>query len=517
MEVLTEKIVRKIALFLFLAIVLGLTGCGKPEEEPWVLWVVTEKSAEGDMNEQVGQVIEAFEADHPGLHVQLDILPQDAMERELTLKRLRTRIMAGKGPDVFLLPSCSARTFSRLAWDFSEKRTLNNAVEPLFLDPVQSMRNGVFLDISGYYDRDAALGKEALQQTVMDAGILDGRRYILPLRYDFPALYVDVEKVRALGIDPSALDGSAMDLMDTALTLGDPLFASGAEPGFCRTGSGFALLPPVLNYDAGRVTLEESALADFLEKYQALEVLAAGEHSTRRDPSIAGYLGGVKIIGDYVPGQDFEVEAASAFGRDVPITVGMMSSAPCAAAIGQVEKREVRMLPLRASDGSLAATVTYYGAVGAGCGHPEEAYDFLRRFLLEEYQWELNRPLKQDIIKPKVKVQYHPVADGWPVRAKGSVWPLWSVLRRAARGYNLPLESGLSRSRLVMNVRLADEDIPLLEARIDRVYFGHTLEQSLAETIRSLNDPKTGAAQEVDLDDAAAQLIRELTWQMMEG
>ncbi len=508
---------RKIILFLFLAIVWGLAGCGKPEEEPWVLWVVTEKSAEDGMNEQIGQVIEAFETDHPGLPIQLDILPQDAGERELALKRLRTRIMAGKGPDVFLLPSCNARTFSGRSWTASEKRTLNNAVEPLFLDPAQSMRNGVFLDISDYYERDSALGKEALQQTVMEAGILDGRRYILPLRYDFPALYVDVEMVQVLGIDPKALDCSVMELMDTALTLGDPLFASGAEPGFCRTGGGFALLPPVLDYGAGKVTLEESALADFLEKYQALEALAAGEHDTRQDPSMTHYISAGSVAGDYVPGQDFEMEQASAFGRDVPITVGMMSSAPCAAAIGQVEKREFQMLPLRAVDGSIAASVTYYGAVGAGCDYPEEAYDFLRRFLLEENQWELNRPLKRDTIRPNVKLQYYPVADGWPVRAKGSIAPLWNTLRRGVTGYRSAFEKGLGRSRRVMSVCLTDEDIPLLDAQIDRVSFGHTLEQNLAETLRSLNDPKTGAAQEADLNALAAQLIRELTWQMMEG
>lgn len=495
---------KRIIWLLFLAVILGLSGCGKPEAEPWILWIVTEESAVDGMNEQIGQVIDAFEADRPGITVKLDILPKDAGERELALKQLRTKIMAGKGPDVFLLPSCDARTFSGRSWTASESRTLENAVEPLFLDPAQSMRNGVFLDISGYYDRDAALGKESLQQTVMDAGVLDGRRYILPLRYDFPALYVDVETVQALGIDPKALDGSVIQLMDTALASGDPLFASGAEPGFCRTGGIFSLLPPVLDYDTGSVLLEESALAEFLAKYQALEVLAAGEHTTRQDPSMTLYI---SVRND---------AQVNIFGSNVPVTVGMMSSAPCAAAIGRAEMREFQMLPLRASDGSLAASVTYYGAVGAGCDHPEEAYDFLRCFLLEENQWEQNRPLKRDTVNTNVEVQYYPVADGWPVRAKGSIEPMWNTLRRGVSGYGNDSE-GQSRSRRILSVRLTDADIPLLEAKIDRVSFGHTLEQSLAETLRGLNDPKTGEAQEADLDALAVELIRELTWQIMEG
>lgn len=509
---------KRIVCLLMLAVaLLGLFGCGKQTENGIVLWVVTEETALDGMNGQAKQVIEVFEEEHPGVSVTLDILPRESSEREVALKQLRTKIMAGKGPDVFLLPSCNARTYAAKSWTISEKRTLANAVEPLFLDPSQSMRNGIFLDISSYYDQDEALEKETLQQTIMEVGTVDGRRYVLPLRYDFPALYVDVEGVQALGLDLAALEGSAMDLMDTTLALGEPLFASGAEPGFCRTGSAFSLLPPALDYDAGTVTLDVATLTSFLEKYQALVTLTAGNHDTRQDPSVARYISAEKVVGTYVPGQDFEVEQADGFPRSVPITVGTLSAAPCAAAIAKVEKREFRMIPLRASDGTLVANVTYYGAIGAGCNSPKLAYDFLRRFLMEENQWEQNRPQQRDNINRDMELQYHPIEDGWPVRARDGVESLWNVLRRGVDGLGSQFEKGLSRSQQIMDVHLSDADIPLLDAKIDRVSFGHTLEQNLAETLRSLNDPKTGEALDADLDELAARLIRELTWQMMEG
>lgn len=103
------------------------------------------------------------------------------------------------------------------------------------------MRRGVFLDIGGFYDSDTELKTEQLQQDVMAAGTLDGGRYLLPLRYDFPVLYADAEGLQSLGLE---LDGSWGNLADAALALGSPVFANGAKPDFCQLGSVLTLLPP---------------------------------------------------------------------------------------------------------------------------------------------------------------------------------------------------------------------------------------------------------------------------------
>lgn len=502
-----------------LALCFLLSGCGAPGERTAEkrLWVVTEETAFDGMNQQVQQMVERFSGEHPDITVLLDILPTEETVREVAVKQLRTKIMAGKGPDVFLLPSCNARTYSPLSWTFAEKTILSKAVEPLLVDPVQSMRNGVFMDISAYYDADDALGKEAFQQRVMDAGVVDGARYLLPLRYDLPVVYVDVQAVEAMGIPAGSLNGDILNLLDIALETGDPLFASGAEPGFCRTGSGFDLLPQVIDYDCAKVTLDPETLASFLQKYQMLEVLAAGETGSRFDPSLSRYISREKMVGSPKPGEDFQVELAKVFPSSIPITVGTLASAPCAAAIAQLEKREFSMLPLLALDGTLTAHVTYFGAVGAGCDDPGEAYEFLRLFLLEENQWELNRPPRKDKSYPKVPLQYHPIEDGWPVRSAGSVAPIWEMTRHGVVGLSSAFAGGLSRSQRIRRVRLTDADIPLLNAEIGRVSFGHRLERDLAAMLRELNDPDTGKARDIPIHTAAEEFVKKVKWQLLEG
>ncbi len=85
---------------------MGLFGCGKndKQENRQTLWVVTEVSNSDGMNLQAEIIAQRMEEKYDGLTVQLDILPTDAIEWEVLLKQLRTQIMAGKGPDIFLLP-----------------------------------------------------------------------------------------------------------------------------------------------------------------------------------------------------------------------------------------------------------------------------------------------------------------------------------------------------------------------------------------------------------------------------
>lgn len=503
---------KKATFWMMLLLPLLLVGCDRREEVAPVLWVVTEESESDGMNAQALQVVHAFGEEHPEVTVRLDILPTDSTRRELRLKQLRTQIMAGKGPDVFLLPSCNAITYPERSWRVSAYLTLKNQREPLFLDPRQAMGNGVFLDISDYYDRDETLKTEQLQPAVMEAGVLRGERFLLPLRYDFPVLFLEPEGVRALGLEQDCLTASAMALMEAALELGQPLFTGGAEPGFCRLGGGFSLLPQVIDYDQEQVTLTEAELASFLKTYQTLETLAGGNHDNRYGPSLITYIQHEKedpnSTGD-IP----QMVEANIFPRDVPITVGSLSLAPCAAAIAQAEGWELEMIPLRAADGTLAAQVTYYGAVGAGCKHPGLAYDFLRRFLLEENQWEENRPLKRDKIND-VALQYHPIADGWPVRDRGWIEKAWLDLRNGVSGYRSSLEKNFRRSKRIMGLTLAEEDIPLLGASIDRVSFGNALEQRLAEILRELEENEKT---DEELAALAEQFLRELKWQLMEG
>ena len=143
--IIRRKYCRPLLLFLLiLAVVLSFPACSSNSDAANSIWVVTEESDEDGMNQQVRQVIKAFQADHPGVTVTLDVLPTDSGQREIVLKQLRTKIMAGDGPDVFLLPSCNTYRYATKYWAAQEALTLPTQVEPLFLDPRQVMCRGIF-------------------------------------------------------------------------------------------------------------------------------------------------------------------------------------------------------------------------------------------------------------------------------------------------------------------------------------------------------------------------------------
>ena len=97
-------------------------------------------------NEQVKIVARQFDRAHENVKVVIEQLPQDPKAREIMLERLGTEIMAGKGPDIFVLPA--ARTNMNLAEPTASLGVPlpSENYEMLFSDVELSMHNGLFAD-----------------------------------------------------------------------------------------------------------------------------------------------------------------------------------------------------------------------------------------------------------------------------------------------------------------------------------------------------------------------------------
>ncbi|MBQ8001037.1 MAG: carbohydrate ABC transporter substrate-binding protein [Ruminococcus sp.] len=91
-----------------------------------------------------------------------------------------TELMAGKGPDVFFLDS------------------------PL---PFEKMtENGSLLDINELIKgKDADIDFADYNKVIMDAGVFEGKRYILPVFYCVDTFFSTQDRVDALGIDPDTI------------------------------------------------------------------------------------------------------------------------------------------------------------------------------------------------------------------------------------------------------------------------------------------------------------------------
>ncbi len=112
-----------------------------------------------------GMVISKYCKLYPETEIDIEVIPYDdntptekTEKNKKAMKDMQVQIMAGKGPDVFLLDE-------------------NNPVLP---DMIKSSYNGVFLDLNTVMD---GLKDMPLNQTVLKAGEVDGKQYFLPLGY----------------------------------------------------------------------------------------------------------------------------------------------------------------------------------------------------------------------------------------------------------------------------------------------------------------------------------------------
>ena len=481
---------KKILVFLLILLLVLTAGCGRKEDklptEDVELWIVTEKTEQYRMNDQANRMITAFEEMYPNVKVKLDILPTDETEREVTLKRLRTQILSGGGPDAYLLPTQYS------VWVSSGFDGEWKDVEPLFQDVKIAMYNGMFYDISRFYDADEALRKEELNTSVMDGGVLDGARYVLPLRYDMGIYLVVPENLNAWGLDGAVFQESAAVVNQRILELGDPDMAFD-----CITGFDFG---NYLDYATGSIRVTEEEIAAYLRQLQ--QVLCSTNHE------YSGYAAGISA---YIS----DLGYFAAYGY--PAAFSYLSSIPQHLVLSNVTGTALEIYPRRDMNGELTATVEYYAAVGAGCEYPRLAYEFLKMFLSEEAQHETYMAT-DDYKRADLNAW-----NGWPVRTAGSVEPrLNSILFQVRQNAYESKERHRQEKILKQEGTLTDGDIPAINWQADAVVFpvygegslGYYLDDDLITNFDSVNGY---TKRDADFDALARAAINGLQAHLDEG
>ena len=134
-------------------------------------------------------------------------LPKDKSEAEATLSRLRTELIAGKGPDLFLA-SCP----SPFREDFGEYAS------GFFPNPEKTMKTDVFLPLDGLLENAQYMKADSLTKPILNAGRTQSGQVILPLSYTYYAMAFNTADLP----DPDSLPTSWDALVeDDALKLGD--------------------------------------------------------------------------------------------------------------------------------------------------------------------------------------------------------------------------------------------------------------------------------------------------------
>ncbi len=123
--------------------------------------------------------------------VEIEFLPLEEAERSVRLSSLRTEIMSGKGPDVFVLGSDLPLGKERV--EYLETLKSDNPLvrtvivrERLFQSPQRSMESGAFLPLDSYLKNAQFFDSSVIEPAILAAGQTDEGQMILPLTFTMP-------------------------------------------------------------------------------------------------------------------------------------------------------------------------------------------------------------------------------------------------------------------------------------------------------------------------------------------
>ena len=312
------------ALFLLVAISM-LVGCEEKEPEPLRICVDIEYvNGDCDIEEKMQYVVSTRAIEYcaraggePVRDVEIEYLPRYGTERETALERIRTEIMSGGGPDLFLV-ACNEKD--------------PTAAEALFTMPEKAMELALFLPLDEYMENNTYLTEwDKMNAAVLAAGRNEEGQQIIPLSYTIPVTVYNAADVE----HETSKDITWMDMVesdDTAL----------------RTAAKWASNSLITPFIFG-------GIADYGEE----ELLFTAEEMLQR-------------FDEKTALQEAEQEKAPLhyteyLGWEFDLTHGVFDR----------YEEEYTMIPLYSDDGGVTAEITTYAAINRNTERPEDAYSIL--------------------------------------------------------------------------------------------------------------------------------------------
>lgn len=114
----------------------------------------------------------------PGVEIERYTVPENVSS---PISRMQTEIMAGRGPDVIIDDGTLTRDYN--------------------MDVRKMMMAGVFWDMGPSLEADERFDRSDYFEVILDAGMLDGHRYVMPLGFYMPVLMSTRELLEEHGVD----------------------------------------------------------------------------------------------------------------------------------------------------------------------------------------------------------------------------------------------------------------------------------------------------------------------------
>lgn len=208
-------------------------------EDSETLWVVTNVGFENEQfggEEDLRHVIEYYGGLPSGIDVNLEVLPMEGADLHSRLTRIRTEIMAGKGPDVFLMmPS------------------LLPDREMLFPIPKATMERHVFLPLDELRDSSEHIEWDKINPQILSAGQGSEGQMLLPMYYSLD-----------MGVSGEAVDLPAT--WENAISGNTPVLSQAYGSAFHFGRFRNLAFTDVANYEKETMTITEEELGQRMKE-----------------------------------------------------------------------------------------------------------------------------------------------------------------------------------------------------------------------------------------------------------
>lgn len=346
-----------------LVIMAVFTGCAEPEP----LRILVDADAREFSEQSCKSMMEDFVEIAAGLggpsDVIIEVLPDLDETRETALERIRTEIMAGNGPDLFVV-RCNRGENSR---------------DLLFPIPEKAMANGLFLPLDDYIENAQFMEWEKHTQVIMEAGRDAYGQQMIPMVYTMPLTFYresDIPDVKP-GKDTTWKD--MLEDESGILAAATTWFHRDTEEyRFINSDHHYLeyILGDLADFESDTLLFtEEELLARVTEVLDMENAYMSGEIP----PVPAHYQTRMHI------GYDYKLDHGMPYGMWIDTRFG-----------GADPYRGIRfedaqtVIPIYSDDGGVTASIAAFAAINANTKRADEAFFLLDLLLSREWQQKLD-------------------------------------------------------------------------------------------------------------------------------
>ncbi|MBP3704192.1 MAG: extracellular solute-binding protein [Clostridia bacterium] len=277
------------------------------------------------------------------LEYEIEVIPKEETARKSMLTRLRTEMMSGEGPDVFIM-GCAGGP-------------LGDDADALFSVPEKAMENALFLPLDEYMESRTQYTEWDKQlSVVMDAGRNESGQLIVPLSYTMPVAFYRAEDITE---KPDAATTWQDMLEDESGILPAAAEWNHMRDGFVHMHGNYIeyTFGQLADYESEELTFsEEELFARIEEIYTLNQEYAAGKYSVP-----AHYQTCLSVDFNNASGANLSFAQGQYTAEEDPFC-------------GIKPLDTQTMVPVYSDDGGAVAVILAYAAVNINTRDPEGAF-----------------------------------------------------------------------------------------------------------------------------------------------